>query len=159
MSSASLLSHTVIFSLCLVYYIAVFGDLCHHMNLPLLSVCRNVYCDGVYDLCHIGHKNLFKRALTNGNRLFVGVCNDEDCSGYKRPPIMNHAERCAEVEACKAVTKVIPNAPCFGITQEFLDKHQIHVVACGQEYFDKVRGDNWRGAVWSHGFSVILSEG
>jgi hypothetical protein len=35
-SSASLLSHTVIFSLCLVYYIAVFGDLCHHMNLPLL---------------------------------------------------------------------------------------------------------------------------
>lgn len=137
MSSASLLSHTVIFSLCLVYYIAVFGDLCHHMNLPLLSVCRNVYCDGVYDLCHIGHKNLFKRALTNGNRLFVGVCNDEDCSGYKRPPIMNHAERCAEVEACKAVTKVIPNAPCFGITQEFLDKHQIHVVACGQEYFDK----------------------
>eukprot|EP00520_Triparma_pacifica_P002162 CAMPEP_0118661820 /NCGR_PEP_ID=MMETSP0785-20121206/16493_1 /TAXON_ID=91992 /ORGANISM="Bolidomonas pacifica, Strain CCMP 1866" /LENGTH=286 /DNA_ID=CAMNT_0006555305 /DNA_START=947 /DNA_END=1804 /DNA_ORIENTATION=- len=137
MSSASLLSHTVIFSLVLVYYIAVFGDLCHHMNMPLLSVCRNVYCDGVYDLCHIGHKNLFKRALTNGNRLFVGVCNDEDCSGYKRPPIMNHAERCAEVEACKAVTKVIPNAPCFGITQDFLDKHQIHVVACGQEYFDK----------------------
>jgi cytidyltransferase-like protein len=107
------------------------------MNLPLLTVCRNVYCDGVYDLCHIGHKNLFKRALTNGNRLFVGVCNDEDCSGYKRPPIMTHDERCAEVEACKAVTKVIPNAPCFGITQEFVDKHQIHVVAMGQEYFDK----------------------
>jgi len=137
MSTASLLSHTVIFSLSLVYYIGVFGDLCHHMNLPLLTVCRNVYCDGVYDLCHIGHKNLFKRALTNGNRLFVGVCNDEDCSGYKRPPIMTHDERCAEVEACKAVTKVIPNAPCFGITQEFVDKHQIHVVAMGQEYFDK----------------------
>lgn len=102
----SLLSHTAIFVLCCVYYIAVFGDLCHHLNMPLLTVCRNVYCDGVYDLCHIGHKNLFKRALTYGNRLFVGVCNDEDCSNYKRPPIMTSAERCAEVAACKAVTKV-----------------------------------------------------
>ncbi|GMI02987.1 hypothetical protein TrLO_g8776 [Triparma laevis f. longispina] len=137
MSFASLLSHTAIFVLCCVYYIAVFGDLCHHLNMPLLTVCRNVYCDGVYDLCHIGHKNLFKRALTYGNRLFVGVCNDEDCSNYKRPPIMTSAERCAEVAACKAVTKVIPNAPCFGITKEFIDKHQIHVVAFGQEYLER----------------------
>ncbi len=137
MSFASLLSHTFIFGLCSVYYIAVFGDLCHHMNLPLLTVCRNVYCDGVYDLCHIGHKNLFKRALGYGNRLFVGVCGDKDCASYKRPPIMTHDERCAEVAACKSVTKVIENAPCFGITQEFLDLHQIHVVAFGQEYQER----------------------
>ena len=83
MSFGSLLSSPAILSLCSVYYIAVFGDLCHHMNMPLLIVCRNVYCDGVYDLCHIGHKNLFKRALSHGNRLFVGVCGDADCANYK----------------------------------------------------------------------------
>mmetsp|Transcript_15502 Transcript_15502/g.30950 ORF Transcript_15502/g.30950 Transcript_15502/m.30950 type:complete len:542 (-) Transcript_15502:103-1728(-) len=137
MSFGSLLSSPAILSLCSVYYIAVFGDLCHHMNMPLLIVCRNVYCDGVYDLCHIGHKNLFKRALSHGNRLFVGVCGDADCANYKRPPIMTHDERCAEVAACKAVTKVIENAPCFGITKEFIDKHQIHVVAFGQEYEER----------------------
>ena len=137
MAMASIFNHFVILVLTVVYYAVVFADICHYMNLPLLSVCRNVYCDGVYDLCHIGHKNAFRNALTFGNRLFVGVCGDEDCSTYKRPPVMSHAERCAEVEACKSVTKVIPNAPCFGITQEFLDKHRIHVVCCGVEYQER----------------------
>jgi len=137
MSMCSVLSHTVILTLVIIYYIAVFGDLCYFLNMPLLTVCRNVYCDGVYDLCHIGHKILFKRALAYGNRLFVGVVGDADASAYKRPPIMSHAERCAEVEGCKSVTKVIQNAPCFGLTQEFLDLHQIHVVAFGEEYLER----------------------
>ena len=137
MSLAAVLSTTVVLTLVAVYYIAVFCDLCCYMNLPLLATCRNVYCDGVYDLCHIGHKRAFQNALQLGNRLLVGVVGDEDASHYKRPPIMSHAERCAEVQACKAVTQVIPNAPCFGLTQEFLDQHNIHVVAFGEEYLEK----------------------
>ena len=137
MSLAAGLSHSTILTLCLVYYIAVFADLCSYMNMPLLTTCRNVYCDGVYDLCHIGHKRLFQNALQYGNRLFVGVVGDEDAQNYKRPPIMSHKERCDEVMACKAVTKVIPNSPCFGLTKEFLDNHQIHVVAYGEEYLER----------------------
>lgn len=137
MSLAAVLSHSVILTLVAIYYIAVFCDLSFYLNLPLLATCRNVYCDGVYDLCHIGHKKAFQNALGLGNRLFVGVVNDKDASSYKRPPIMTHEERCAEVQACKAVTKVIPNAPCFGLTQEFLDEHQIHIVAFGEEYLDR----------------------
>ncbi|CAB9520317.1 Choline-phosphate cytidylyltransferase A [Seminavis robusta] len=137
MSMAAVLSHTTILALVFVYYIAVFADLCFYMNMPLFSTCRNVYCDGVYDLCHVGHKVLFQNALAYGNRLYVGVVGDEDANNYKRPPIMTHAERCAEVQGCKAVTKVIPNAPCFGLTEEFLELHQIHVVAFGEEYLDR----------------------
>jgi cytidyltransferase-like protein len=137
MSLGSVLSYGVILLLVAVYFIGVFSDLCFYLNLPLLATCRNVYCDGIYDLCHIGHKIAFQRALALGNRLFVGVVGDEDASKYKRPPIMTSAERCAEVEACKAVTKVIPNAPCFGLTQDFLDEHQIHVVAFGEEYLER----------------------
>ena len=55
---------------------------------------------------------------------------------------MTHSERCAEVEACKAVTKVIPNAPCWGLTEEFLDEHQIHVVAFGAEYQERFPDPN-----------------
>ncbi|KAL7528420.1 hypothetical protein ACHAWF_002552 [Thalassiosira exigua] len=137
MSSAALLSHATIIFLIVVYYIAVFADLSAYLNMPLMTVCRNVYCDGVYDLCHIGHKTLFRNALMFGNRLFVGVVGDKDASAYKRPPIMTHDERCAEVEACKSVTKVIPNCPCFGLTEEFLDYHQIHIVAYGEEYLER----------------------
>jgi cytidyltransferase-like protein len=137
MSLAAVLSYSTILVLVAVYYVAVFSDLCFYLNLPLLATCRNVYCDGIYDLCHIGHKRAFQNALSLGNRLYVGVIGDEDASRYKRPPVMSHAERCAEVEACKAVTRVIPNAPCFGLTQEFLDEHQIHVVAFGEEYLSK----------------------
>ena len=142
MSLASVLSYSVILTLVAVYFIGVFSDLCFYLNLPLLAVSRNVYCDGVYDLCHIGHKRAFQNALQHGNRLFVGVMGDKDCANYKRPPIMTHAERCAEVEACKSVTKVIPNAPCFGLTQEFLDEHQIHVVAFGEEYLERYPDPN-----------------
>mmetsp|Transcript_30236 Transcript_30236/g.66490 ORF Transcript_30236/g.66490 Transcript_30236/m.66490 type:complete len:552 (-) Transcript_30236:1235-2890(-) len=137
MSMFAVMSHLTILALVIIYYIAIFGDLCSYLNMPLMTVCRNVYCDGVYDLCHIGHKTLFKNALAYGNRLFVGVVGDEDASNYKRPPIMTAAERCAEVEACKSVTKVIPNSPCFGLTKEFLDEHQIHVVAFGEEYLER----------------------
>ena len=137
MSFATVFSYSTIMVLVMTYYIAVFGDLCSYLNMPLLTTCRNVYCDGVYDLCHIGHKRLFQNALTYGNRLIVGVVGDKDANEYKRPPIMSADERCAEVEACKAVTKVIKDAPCWGLTKEFLDEHQIHVVAYGREYFEK----------------------
>ncbi|VEU35609.1 unnamed protein product [Pseudo-nitzschia multistriata] len=137
MSLAAVFSHSTILALVVTYYVAVFADLCAYLNLPLLTTCRNVYCDGIYDLCHVGHKMLFQNALTYGNRLYVGVVGDKDANAYKRPPIMSSAERCAEVEACKAVTKVIPDAPCWGLTKEFLDLHQIHVVAYGQEYLER----------------------
>mmetsp|Transcript_28459 Transcript_28459/g.77064 ORF Transcript_28459/g.77064 Transcript_28459/m.77064 type:complete len:578 (-) Transcript_28459:465-2198(-) len=137
MSLAAVFSYSTILTLVVTYYVAVFADLCAYLNLPLLTTCRNVYCDGVYDLCHIGHKVLFQNALTFGNRLYVGVVGDKDANAYKRPPIMSSAERCAEVEACKAVTKVIAEAPCFGLTKEFLDLHQIHVVAYGEEYLER----------------------
>jgi len=119
------------------YYVAIFGDLINHMNLPLLQKCTNVYCDGVYDMCHIGHKNLFREALKLGNRLFVGVVGDEDASNYKRPPVMSAAEREAEVNSCKGVTKVIKNSPCFGLTEEFIKRHSIHIVAFGAEYEER----------------------
>jgi len=139
MATMVVMPHLQFMILCFVifYYIAVFGDLMNHMNLPLLQVCRNVYCDGIYDLCHVGHKNAFRKALKLGNRLFVGVIGDVDANNYKRPPVMSAAEREAEVASCKCVTKTISNAPCFGLTEEFILKHRIHVVAFGEEYAER----------------------
>eukprot|EP00741_Cyanophora_paradoxa_P013417 tig00020685_g12956.t1 len=120
--------------LCAFYYFEIFYELSEALNMPVFSTVTNVYIDGIYDLCHVGHKNLFAAASKYGNRLLVGVCSDEDATPYKRKPIMTHEERCAEVAACKHVSAVIPNAPCSGIPREFLVKHNIHVVCHSAEY-------------------------
>ena len=116
------------------YYASIFYDICTFMNLPMLTPVINVYIDGVFDLCHLGHKNHIMRALKYGNRLLVGVMSDEDVRKYKRDPIMTLEERCAEVEALRCVYKVIPRAPCFGLTEEFINEWKIHVVLASPEY-------------------------
>eukprot|EP01064_Diplonema_japonicum_P006629 TRINITY_DN14474_c0_g1_i1.p1 TRINITY_DN14474_c0_g1~~TRINITY_DN14474_c0_g1_i1.p1 ORF type:complete len:562 (+),score=93.01 TRINITY_DN14474_c0_g1_i1:62-1687(+) len=124
-------------SLCIFYFSSIFYDLSEHFKMPLFTVQRNVYVDGVYDLCHVGHMRMFAASAKNGNALFVGVMSDEDATPYKRKPVMTHNERCTEVAACKYVTKVIPNAPPNGIPRDFIEYHNIHTVVCGEEYFTK----------------------
>jgi choline-phosphate cytidylyltransferase len=137
MCMASIFNNFIILALTAFYYATLIAELCHYMNLPLLTINVNVFCDGVYDLCHKGHKNLFASALTFGNRLHVGVMSDEDCIQYKRRPIMTTEERVKEVDSCKAVYRAIALPDDYsktGITKEFIVKHNIHIVAHGWEY-------------------------
>lgn len=134
MAMGSLLSNFVCLFLAFFYYITIVSEVALFLNLPLFSVVRNVYVDGVYDMCHLGHKLAFKNAIKFGTRLYVGVISDEDASKYKRKPIMTTEERESAVAACKYVHKVISNAPCFGLTKEFIKENNIHIVAHSEEY-------------------------
>jgi len=134
MAMVSLLSNFLCLFLVFFYYITIVSEVALFMNLPLFSVVKNVYVDGIYDMCHLGHKLVFKKAIMLGTRLFVGVVNDEDATVYKRKPIMTTTEREEAVAACKYVHKVIPNAPCTGITKKFIKEHNIHVVGFSEEY-------------------------
>ncbi|CAJ1022317.1 putative CDP-alcohol phosphatidyltransferase/Cytidylyltransferase-like [Leishmania utingensis] len=140
--------HAAVFFLCLgsllndvlsvagtiMYVIAMLVDLSYSLNVPLFTPVRNVFIDGVFDLCHAGHKLLMANALKFGNRLIVGVCGDEECASYKRPPIMTTEERINEVRLCRYVSEVIPNSPVTGITMEMIQYYNIHLVVCGEEY-------------------------
>ncbi|KPA78620.1 putative mitochondrial cholinephosphate cytidylyltransferase A [Leptomonas pyrrhocoris] len=140
--------HAVVFFLCLgslfndvisvagtiMYLIAMMVDLSYSLNVPLFTPVCNVFIDGVFDLCHAGHKKLMANALKFGNRLIVGVCGDEECASYKRPPIMTTQERVDEVRLCKYVSEVIPNSPVSGVTEEMIHYYNIHIVVCGEEY-------------------------
>lgn len=69
------------------------------------------YTTGVYDMFHIGHLNILRRAKELCDYLIVGVTTDELC--YKRKnkyPIINEKDRMAIVEAIRFVDKVIPQA-------------------------------------------------
>lgn len=118
-----------------------------HFQVPILAPVRNVFIDGVFDLCHVGHKRLMKGALSStrdrmsghhklagGNQLFVGVCGDEECVNYKRLPIMSTEERVREVENCGFAAVVIPYSPVKGVSREILEYYNIHVAFCSEEY-------------------------
>lgn len=76
------------------------------------------YTTGVYDMFHIGHLNILRRAKEQCDYLIVGVTTDELC--YKRKqkyPIINEQERMAIVEAIRYVDRVVPQTDMEKIRQ------------------------------------------
>jgi len=67
------------------------------------------YTAGVFDLFHIGHLNILKRAKEYCDYLIVAVSTDELVQEYKkRKPIFPYEERKAIVESIKYVDEVVP---------------------------------------------------
>ncbi|MBE0508222.1 MAG: adenylyltransferase/cytidyltransferase family protein [Marinospirillum sp.] len=98
------------------------------------------YTTGVYDLFHIGHLNVLKRARLECDYLIVGVTTDELCESRKgKRPIIPFAERMEIVEHINFVDEVVP--------QVNMDKME----AWNNLKFDKMFvGDDWKGSdKWS----------
>lgn len=66
------------------------------------------YTTGVYDMFHIGHLNILRRAKEMCDYLIVGVTTDELCFQRKKKyPIINQGNRKAIVAAIKYVDEVV----------------------------------------------------
>lgn len=94
------------------------------------------YTTGVFDMFHVGHLNILRKAKENCDYLIVGVTKDEVVQEYKKKtPIIPFEERKSIVESIKFVDKVIP--------QTTMDKY----VAWEQEKFDVIfHGDDWKNS-------------
>ena len=67
------------------------------------------YTTGVYDMFHIGHLNIIKRAKEQCDFLIVGVSTDDLVRQEKnKTPVIPFAERAAIVGALKYVDQVVP---------------------------------------------------
>lgn len=66
------------------------------------------YTTGVFDLFHVGHLNILKKAKENCEFLIVGVSTDELVMEYKnKQPVIPHNERMEIVAGIKYVDKVV----------------------------------------------------
>jgi glycerol-3-phosphate cytidylyltransferase len=94
------------------------------------------YTTGVFDLFHIGHLNIIKRASHNCDYLIVGVTTDELVYQLKgRYPIIPFEERIEIVRSLKLVDEVVPETTS--------DK----MVAWRNLNFDVIfKGDDWKGS-------------
>ncbi len=94
------------------------------------------YTTGVYDMFHIGHLNLLRRAKEQCEYLIVGISTDELVQEYKnKTPIIPFENRAAIVEAIKYVDEVVP--------QTTMDK----VEYLKTRHFDVMfHGDEWKGS-------------
>lgn len=69
------------------------------------------YTTGVFDMFHIGHLNILKRAKEQCEFLVVGVTSDSLCYERKNKyPIIKEEERMMIVSAIRYVDKVIPQS-------------------------------------------------
>lgn len=100
------------------------------------------YTTGVFDMFHIGHLNILRRAKEQCDYLIVGVSTDELVEHDKnKTPIIPFRERCAIVEAIKYVDKVVPQP----------DKNKF--AAWERYHFNKMFvGSDWKGTDAWNGF-------
>lgn len=93
------------------------------------------YTTGVYDMFHIGHLNVIKKAKEQCDFLIVGVSTDELVEHEKhKTPVIPYKERAEIVEALRYVDKVVPqfNKDKFGAWEKY--------------HFNKMFvGSDWKG--------------
>lgn len=68
---------------------------------------RTVITYGTFDLFHIGHVNLLKRARELGDRLIVAVSSDEFNQVKGKTTLVPYVHRAEVVASCRYVDKVI----------------------------------------------------
>ncbi|MEU0597713.1 adenylyltransferase/cytidyltransferase family protein [Streptomyces sp. NPDC006393] len=98
------------------------------------------YAPGVFDLFHVGHLNILRRAREHCDRLIAGVCSDELVVRLKgRPPVVPLAERLEIVRSVRYVDGT------------FVALVNDKIEAWRQLGFDVIfKGDDWLGTdVWT----------
>jgi ethanolamine-phosphate cytidylyltransferase len=91
---------------------------------------RIVYIDGGFDLFHVGHSDVLKKAKELGTYLMVGVWDDTTVKLRTGGPVMNLQERLLSVLSCRHVDEVVIGAP-YILSDELIKSNNIAVVVTG----------------------------
>lgn len=97
---------------------------------------KKIITFGTFDLFHIGHVRMLKRAKELGDYLIVGVSTDQlNYKKKERNPIYNEKSRMEIVGSMACVDEVF--------AEESLEKKREYILKHGADVF--VIGDDWSG--------------
>jgi glycerol-3-phosphate cytidylyltransferase len=96
---------------------------------------KKVITYGTFDLFHIGHLNILKRAKALGDYLVVAISSDEFNLVKNKECVYSYEDRAAIVNAIKYVDEVIPETNWEQKTYD-IKENEIDVF---------VMGDDWKG--------------
>lgn len=93
------------------------------------------YLAGVFDLYHLGHLNMFRRAKEQCDYLIVGVVTDEGVRVFKgTEPFIPFDERIEMVRSCRFVDEAVEIPFIFRTTKEAFEKYHFDVQFSGSDY-------------------------
>ena len=115
------------------------------------------YIAGVFDLFHIGHLNMFKRAKEQCDYLIVGVVTDEGVRKYKKTEaFVPFEERIEMVRACRYVDEAVDIPLNYGGTR---DAHKLLHFDCqfsGSDYEDNPDWMEEKKYLEEHGAQMVF---
>lgn len=95
------------------------------------------YIAGVFDLFHVGHLNMFKRAKEQCEYLIVGVVTDEGVRNHKHvEPFIPFEERIEMVRSCKYVDEAVEIPVNYGGTRDAYRLYHFDCQFSGSDYVD-----------------------
>ena len=97
---------------------------------------RTVITYGSYDLLHIGHINLMRRAKKLGDYLIVGLSTDEFNAVKRKKAYHSYEERKAILEAIKYVDLIIPERNWEQKRNDII-KYKVDIFVMGSDWEGK----------------------
>ncbi len=115
------------------------------------------YVAGVFDLFHIGHLNLLRRAKEQCNYLIVGIVTDEGVIRHKKSkPAIPFEERMEIVRACRYVDRVVEIPLDKGDTNDAYRLYKFDVQFSGSDYADDPRWKAKREFLQRYGADLVF---
>lgn len=129
----------------------------HHIEGKKRKPYHVGFVAGVFDLFHVGHLNLLKRAKEQCDILLVGVVSDEQASkGKRHSPYVPENERMEIVKACKYVDTAFIMPMVSASARDIYKKYHFDVMFSGDDYKDDAFWLGEREWLRAHGADIVF---
>ena len=115
------------------------------------------YIAGVFDLFHIGHLNMFRRAKEQCEHLIVGVVSDAGVRKYKEvEPFIPFDERVEIVRSCRYVDEAVEIPENYGGTRDAWRMYHFDVQFSGSDYVNDTSWLAEKEFLEKHGATMVF---